>query len=96
MAKVALRLLLRIQAAFPLPLPKRDGGKVLAFGGGFRKGFPRPQGRDCLSKVFASRRVLSAFFCFCGTKGHRRLKKGLFLIAADIQIVIKGSIVEAS
>ena len=40
-----------------------------------------------LSIIFAFRRVLTGFFCFCGTLVHERPKRSLFLIAADNQSV---------
>ena len=44
-----------------------------------------------MSTLFAFRRVLRHSFCFCGTFVHRRQEMGLFLIAADNQLVITAS-----
>ena len=48
-----------------------------------------------LSEVFAQRRVLAAFFSFCGTLVRKEQEMGLFLIAADNQWVAREGFMEA-
>ena len=43
-----------------------------------------------MSKVFAARRVLAAFFRFCGTWGRKEREMGLNRMGGDNQRVGKG------